>query len=113
MTSGCEVAVDVEHVVAGRRVEEHIHLVELLAVRRQHLAQLGDVAGVQMRAAVRHRAARQQPEIAVRLAVRLPLAHARHAGGRKGVSAGFICQNSVCTALCSRVPTCMYGSHGK
>jgi hypothetical protein len=68
---GREVAVDVEHVVVERAVVEQIDLVELLAARRQHLPELGDVSRVHVRAAMRHGTARQQPQVLVGLAVRV------------------------------------------
>mgnify|MGYP000064812407 CR=1 FL=1 len=50
-------------------VDEDIHLFHLLRFRRQHLAQFGDVARIDVRAAVRHRPSRQQPEVLVGLSV--------------------------------------------
>ncbi len=52
-----EVAVDVEDVVVLGAREEDVDVEEAVALGRQHLAELGDVAGVQVRTAVRHRAA--------------------------------------------------------
>jgi hypothetical protein len=66
---GRAVAVDVEDVVERRLVVVDVDPRQLRRLGREELPQLGDVAGVHVRAAVRHRPARQEPEVAERPAV--------------------------------------------